>query len=406
MPKRLFRAANVDRNRFVALYLALVIGLLAAAAAFIREARVIVADGIEEEVAVQVLGAANRAQLDLENAETGQRGYLLTGQESYLSPYYQGTRDVDDTILQLQRVVSNDERSIDTVRRIEHTKNDKVNELSRTIDYVRNGERQRALALVETGQGKAFMDALRDDFSKLTDDWRARRERAAADVHRRVVFGATALCVLAVFTVGLLVYAMFVQRRAFARVSAYSEAMDRAAGEDPLTNLPNRRALLSAIDALSARPDARAVRVAVFYLDIDGFKAVNDALGHTAGDALLVRLARVLQSATRQRDILARVGGDEFVVLMVDCGDDNALRELAGRLIARVREVGQAAFDGRFRIGVSIGIATYPDHAATIPELLDIADAAMYAAKRSGRSTYRFGPSPVIDPSNVVRLTR
>jgi diguanylate cyclase (GGDEF)-like protein len=55
---------------------------------------------------------------------------------------------------------------------------------------------------------------------------------------------------------------------------------------------------------------------------------------------------------------------------------------------------------------VSIGIATYPDHAATIPELLDIADAAMYAAKRSGRSTYRFGRAPVIDPSNVLRLTR
>ncbi len=104
--------------------------------------------------------------------------------------------------------------------------------------------------------------------------------------------------------------------------------------------------------------------------------------------------------------MLARVGGDEFVLLAVDCDDDERLRELASRLIARVSEVGAKEYAGRFQIGVSIGIATCPDRADTVEQLLDIADAAMYAAKQGGRSTYRFGTSPGRGASNVVKLTR
>lgn len=190
------------------------------------------------------------------------------------------------------------------------------------------------------------------------------------------------------------------------KVSAYSIAMDREAAHDPLTGLPNRRRLLSAIDALAERPPGDARKVGLFYLDIDGFKSVNDALGHSAGDALLRTLAESLSSVMRQSDMMARVGGDEFVILMTECGDDPQLREFAGRLISRVRGVGETEFGGRFPIGVSIGIATYPDSSTSVTDLLDIADAAMYAAKRAGRSTYRFGPAPETAPSNVVQFTR
>ncbi|MEM5453577.1 GGDEF domain-containing protein [Paraburkholderia phytofirmans] len=91
-----------------------------------------------------------------------------------------------------------------------------------------------------------------------------------------------------------------------------------------------------------------------------GFKSVNDALGHSAGDVLLCELGEALRAATRQQDMLAGVGGDEFVLLTTDCGDDEQLRQLAARMIARVREVGDKRYAGRFQIGVSIGIATYP----------------------------------------------
>ena len=87
MPSRLFRSARHDRNRFVALYLLLVAGLLVAAAAFTYEARVIVQDGVSEEQAFMVLGVTNRVLDDVQDAETGQRGYLLTGASDYLRPY-------------------------------------------------------------------------------------------------------------------------------------------------------------------------------------------------------------------------------------------------------------------------------------------------------------------------------
>ncbi|MCI0150325.1 diguanylate cyclase [Paraburkholderia sediminicola] len=406
MPARLFRSANADRIRFIALYVGMAVGLLVAAGLFLYEARVIVQDGLRDEEAFAVLRAANRVLHDLENAETGQRGYLLTGDESYLLPYKKGIRDLDDTVLQLQQVVAGDERSMELVRSIEHAKTDKVTELARTIELARSGNRSAAIVLVQTNEGRRYMDELRHDLDLLLGDWRERRRVATLDAHQRLVFGSAALAAVAILVCCLMVYTVFVQRRAFERVHAWSAALDQEAAQDALTGLPNRRRLLSAIDALAARTGPGFRRIGLLYLDIDGFKGVNDALGHSAGDTLLRRLAESLRAATRQNDMLARVGGDEFVLLASDCGDDGQLRELAGRLISCVSVVGEQQYGGRFLIGVSIGIATYPDRVETVEALLDVADAAMYASKRNGRSTYSFGASPGPDLSNVVQLTR
>ncbi|CAD6557999.1 hypothetical protein LMG28727_06502 [Paraburkholderia kirstenboschensis] len=405
MPARLFRSAKADRNRFIVLYVSMAIGLLIAAGLFVYEAKIIVADGLRDEEAFAVLGAANRVLHDLENAETGQRGYLLTGDESYLVPYREGIRDLDDTVLRLQQAAGSDERSLELVRRVEHAKTDKVTELARTIELARSGNRTAAVALVQTNEGKLYMDGLRQDLSLLLNDWRERRRVATEDAHQRLVFGSAALVAIAVLVCCLMVYTVYIQRRAFARVHAYSNALNQQAAQDTLTGLPNRRRLLSAIDALSG-DEAASRRIALLYLDIDGFKNVNDAMGHSAGDVLLRRLAESLRTATRQNDMLARVGGDEFVLLATDCGDDSRLRELADRLVSSVRAVGDKEYGGRFAIGVSIGIATFPDRVSTVAGLLDVADAAMYVAKRSGRSTYSFGSSPGPGLSNVVKLTR
>ncbi|WOD17173.1 diguanylate cyclase domain-containing protein [Paraburkholderia kirstenboschensis] len=405
MPARLFRSAKADRNRFIVLYVSMTLGLLIAAGLFVYEARIIVADGLRDEEAFAVLGVANRVLHDLENAETGQRGYLLTGDESYLVPYREGIRDLDDTVLRLQQAAGSDERSLELVRRVEHAKTDKVTELARTIELARSGNRTAAVALVQTNEGKLYMDGLRQDLSLLLNDWRERRRVATEDAHQRLVFGSAALVAIAVLVCCLMVYTVYIQRRAFARVHAYSNALNQQAAQDTLTGLPNRRRLLSAIDALSD-DEAASRRIALLYLDIDGFKNVNDAMGHSAGDVLLRRLAESLRTATRQNDMLARVGGDEFVLLATDCGDDSRLRELADRLVSSVRAVGDKEYGGRFAIGVSIGIATFPDRVQTVAGLLDVADAAMYVAKRSGRSTYSFGSSPGPGLSNVVKLTR
>ena len=221
-----------------------------------------------------------------------------------------------------------------------------------------------------------------------------------------MVFGAAALGVVAVFVGGLLAYALVVQQRAFANISAYSQAMDREAGSDALTGLPNRRKLLAAVDALAARPDIGTYKVALLYLDVDGFKHVNDALGHSAGDAFLLRIASWLSEVVRREDMLARVGGDEFVVLLSHYGDDDDLRQLARRLVAQVQAAAEAEYAGRFDIGLSVGIATYPDRVRNVRQLIDAADGAMYAAKRERASSFCFGPLTANESEYGIRAAR
>lgn len=390
MPTRLFRSARRDRKRFVVLYVVLVAGLLLAAAAFVWEARVIVRDGAMEEEAFTVLGVANRALDDLQDAETGQRGYLVTGSPEYLQPYDRGIRDVEEATRLLRQFVATDPPSLEILRRIDALRESKLVELARTIALARDGDRVGAIALVNTGRGKREMDRLRAEFDRLRGRWEARRHRAADEARDRVLFGAGALGVFAIFVGGLLVYALIIEQRAFANISAYSEAMDREAGCDPLTGLPNRRRVLAQIDALASRPDSSTLRVALLFMDIDGFKRVNDVLGHSAGDAFLRRLAQWLSAVVRRDDMLARVGGDEFVALVTHYAGDEDLRQLARRLIGQVQAVAHAEYAGRFDIGLSVGIATFPDRVRHLRQLIDAADAAMYAAKGEESSTFRF----------------
>lgn len=405
MPTRLLRSARNDRNLFVALYIVLVLGLLAAAAAFVYEARVIIADGVVEDRASTVLNSVSCALDDLQDAETGQRGYLLTESPDYLQPYFRGSRDVEQALKQMSSAVAGDRESMEIVRRIDEVRGNKLSELARTIALVRVGERAKAMALVRTDQGKREMEVLRGYFDRLTGIWQTRRHAAAYDVQQRVVFGAGALAVFAVFVGGLVAYALVVQQRAFANISAYSEAMNHAAGCDPLTGLPNRRRLLSTIDTLTARRDIGTYKIALLYLDVDGFKSVNDVLGHSAGDAFLRRLAKWLSAVVRREDVFARVGGDEFVVLLIDYADDEELRLLARRLIEQVRAAAHAEYASRFDIGLSVGIATYPDRVKNIRELIDVADAAMYAAKRQ-RAHFRFGPVTANDNEYDVSVSK
>ena len=406
MHRRMLRSAEADRDRFLGLYVFLVAGLVAAAALFIYEARLIVEDNANDEEAFAVLLAGNQVLHDLENAETGQRGYLLTGGSAYLEPYRQGVDDLDDTMSKLRQAVAADPDSVDLVRKIERAKSEKVMELARTIGLAQSGNREAALAFVRTDEGKGIMDALRHDLELLLDRWRYRRSLATRDAHTRVIFESAALAAIAALVCGLIGYAAFVQRRAFASARDASILLTEQATHDALTDLPNRRHLLNALDALTIECAQEGVRATLLYLDIDGFKPVNDTLGHAAGDALLCELARALRATIDEDDLLARVGGDEFVVLTRRNADDAQLRALAQRLIACVSATGEREYGGRFAIGVSIGITTIPDRASTGLELLDVADSAMYRAKRAGRSQYAFGAAPDKPFSNVVSLVR
>lgn len=170
------------------------------------------------------------------------------------------------------------------------------------------------------------------------------------------------------------------------------------ATRDPLTHLPNRALFEDRLDLTMKRAWRAGQHFAVAYLDLDGFKLLNDRYGHAAGDEMLVNVARRLEQALRDTDTIARFGGDEFALLLEDLDGGAAAEFLRERVHQQVCAplVLAATLDGVpavVRPHLSIGIALFPDHAATREELLRRADGAMYAAKREGGGV-RLGEGP------------
>jgi diguanylate cyclase (GGDEF)-like protein len=165
------------------------------------------------------------------------------------------------------------------------------------------------------------------------------------------------------------------------------ERLNRAARHDPLTGLINRGELVRLLSG--GDPVHRGGHVAVIFLDLDGFKLVNDSRGHQVGDELLVAVARRIRAAVRPEDSLARIGGDEFVVVCPALADPQDARVVAERVRATLDE--PVSIEGRaHRISMSVGIASAPADRVDASELLRQADMAMYRAKDAGRNTVRF----------------
>ncbi|WP_353537569.1 EAL domain-containing protein [Colwellia sp. KU-HH00111] len=161
------------------------------------------------------------------------------------------------------------------------------------------------------------------------------------------------------------------------------------ANYDHLTDLPNRSLLLERIKHAMQSSDRLNSSIALFFIDLDKFKQVNDSLGHDSGDLLLVEVTRRLSEILRVDDTIARIGGDEFVVLLENFSGVNQLGQVAQKIITAVEQP-VLLQEYNVSIGASIGIALYPDDANDSSTLLRHADVAMYHAKQLGRNTFQF----------------
>jgi len=158
---------------------------------------------------------------------------------------------------------------------------------------------------------------------------------------------------------------------------------------DSLTGLPNRRYLDELLVGRSDRVFRPDECPGLLHIDLDRFKQINDTMGHAAGDAMLVHTANVLLQNVRKSDFVARIGGDEFVIVCLSEADPSYLGDLAARIVEQMRL--PVAYQGReCRFGVSVGIARHDDPACNPQQLLINADIALYRAKKEGRNGYRF----------------
>jgi diguanylate cyclase (GGDEF)-like protein/PAS domain S-box-containing protein len=167
------------------------------------------------------------------------------------------------------------------------------------------------------------------------------------------------------------------------------QQLEHQAVTDALTGLLNRRGFYQAVEGMLLRSEQAGQFLVLLYLDLDGFKKVNDTLGHDAGDQVLLWVSQQLKECMRPYDVLARMGGDEFTVVIDGLDFPEQAAKVAEKLIERMSVRRQV--DGvDITLGASIGIATFPDCGSTLDGLLRAADIAMYEAKRAGRQQYRF----------------
>ncbi|MDO8465389.1 MAG: diguanylate cyclase [Gallionella sp.] len=161
------------------------------------------------------------------------------------------------------------------------------------------------------------------------------------------------------------------------------------AHHDYLTELPNRILFLNRLEHSTLLAKRNKYKVAVFYLDLDGFKKVNDTLGHDAGDRLLKEVSGRLKEVIRASDMVARVGGDEFTFILINIGSYENASQMANKIIVALSEPFELKGQ-QCHVGGSIGISIYPDDAQDIEALIRQADEAMYVVKQSGKNAHKF----------------
>ncbi len=194
------------------------------------------------------------------------------------------------------------------------------------------------------------------------------------------------------------------RKRAEQELAESRAALERAAWYDALTGLPNRNLLADRLDQVLARSRRSRQLLALFYLDLDGFKAINDSMGHAAGDELLKQFAERLRRAVRTSDTVARLSGDEFVILLEDLREPKDADTIASTIVEAARE--EFTIDSKvLRVTTCIGIA-FAGGEVSGAKLLERADAALYQAKRAGRDRYHIAQTDEVSGGLRVEPAR
>ncbi|MES2742934.1 MAG: diguanylate cyclase [Pseudomonadota bacterium] len=187
------------------------------------------------------------------------------------------------------------------------------------------------------------------------------------------------------------IHNMLEVRLLYKELAQYSKQQQELALHDALTGLPNRRLLEDRIETCLQHASRNQTKAAIMYLDLDGFKAINDTYGHAYGDEILKMVASRLVGSSRKEDTVARIGGDEFVIVLGSVSSLRDAQEPASKLVEIVSEP-YFINDLKLTLSTSIGISLYPDDADNVDALIATADNALYEAKRAGKNRFCYKP--------------
>ena len=321
----------------------------------------------------------------LQGMESSQRGFLLTGDASYLAPYLRDSDQLDGIIARFEQLFRDDSDSSAAVAEIVTLAHEKQAELAQTVDLTRKGQLDAALVIVHGDRGKAIMEQLDSKLLSLVAQQRAVRTGYLDQARRtlqQLYLLAAAVGVLILVLVAVAIRTLSIS---IARLDDAQKAEEYNAMHDQLTGLPNRRYLTEWLATALAGAQRAERELHLLYFDLDGFKAVNDRLGHEAGDHVLQVTAGRLRSTLRGSDFVARIGGDEFVAVLPDTGEPPSVAALIERLEAALRVAPLPELeDGA--VSASIGAASFPKDAESVAALLAAADHAMYELKERRRA--------------------
>ncbi len=369
----------------------------------------------------------------LKDAETGQRGFIITRNNEYLEPYYSGLSDSKLHLDKLVNLTADNPEQQGRLERVASLMNKKTEELAVTIALIQEGTPSsiyKALEIVNINSGKKFMDAIRiemNDFNNkeavLLERRKGKFQEARAYITALVAFEVLFFIFMAAIAVmfirsrlyqplGMLISATEKMEKGikqdvadivpndemgyllsrFYRMSGVvyekTQKLTHEASHDVLTGLANRLKLEEDLEEDIGRLVGNS-KLALMFIDINKFKAMNDTLGHDAGDAVLVETAQRLTRSVRKQDSVYRFGGDEFIVLLTGVLDVSHVEMVVEKLINKFSHPFNYN-DKSVEISLSIGVAISPDDTLDSEQLIKISDIAMYVAKHAGGTSYTF----------------
>lgn len=331
----------------------------------------------------------SRYLLAMEDAETGQRGYLLTGDDAFLAPYIFGVKRslVLENVMQQSFAGSlAGKENLNALFRVSARKRA---ELAQTIGLYKKGQRSEALDILKKGSGKIMMDQIRLRVQTLEDREKNNLLTARDALSRRLRYAERDLLAAGIALGGLFWLLWRLLSLSMEKKRRSREILEQETQVDRLTGFPNRKRLFEYLPEACRRSQEEGQTLAVLFIDLDGFKLVNDRHGHAAGDRVLMEVAHRFSALVRSEDLLARLGGDEFVICLPGQESEEGVVALAHRLIASFDEPFFSPI-GKGVLSCSVGVALFPRDANSPAELVAAADMAMYQSKNAGKRRVSF----------------